>query len=172
VIQREGKPVMEQQERKRPAGKNKRPPEEDEVLFSSATVAKYNWRLLGEESVDGRPAYLFSFEPKSKDLPINRMTDRILNKLAGKIWFDEQEFEIVRADAHLTSEASMLAGLAGTMRRGDIFYEQVRMEDGAWLMRKSNVHLDGRVLLKTMRMHVTEENSEFHKIATPAATSP
>ena len=177
VIQRDGKAVFEQRERKRPTPKGKRPPEEEEVLFSSAMVAKYNWRLLGTETIDGRPAYIFSFEPKSKDLPINRMTDRILNKLAGKIWFDEQEFEIVRADAHLTDQASLLGGLAGTMRRGDIFFEQVRMEDGAWLTRKSDVHIEGRVLLKTMRMRATEENTDFRKItpeliSTLAAKSP
>ena len=172
IIQRDGKTVSEQQERKRPPNKNKRPAEEEETLFSSATVAKYNWKLLGEETIDGRPAYLFSFEPKSKDLPINRMTDRILNKLAGKIWFDQQEFEIVRADAHLAGEASMLGGIAGTLRRGDIFFEQVRMEDGAWLTRKSDVRFDGRVLVKSMRMHAIEENSDFHKMATLAAKSP
>jgi len=110
--------------------------DEDDVRFNNALVSKYNWRLVGEESVNGRESYFLTFEPKSKDLPIHNMPDRLLNKLAGKMWIDKQDFEITRADAHLTDNASMLGGLAGTMRRTDLLFEQTRLDDGAWLQSK------------------------------------
>ena len=88
------------------AGKNKKKPgarhvteDEGDMSFNSAMVAKYNWKLLGTEAIDGRLAYVLSLEPK-KDAPVHHMVDHILNKVAGKVWFDVQEFEIVRADAH------------------------------------------------------------------------
>jgi hypothetical protein len=159
---REQKAVAEGLKRK--PGTRRKNAEEGEMGFNSALVAKYDWKLLGTEVLDGRPAYLFSLEPK-KDLPVHNMMDRILNKVAGKIWFDAQEFEIVRADAHLTENAAVLGGLAASMKRADIFFEQARMDDGAWLMRKINVHIDARIaLVKAIREHHMEEHRDFRKV--------
>jgi hypothetical protein len=149
---------------KRKPGARRKNSEEGDMGFTSALVAKYEWKLQGTEVLDGRPTYVLSLEPK-KDLPVHNMMDRILNKVAGKVWFDTQEFEIVRADAHLTENASVLAGLAASMKRADIFFEQARMDDGAWLMRKINVHIDARIaLVKAIREHHMEEHRDFRKV--------
>ena len=180
LLEKDGKPVSAaerkaQWDREQKAiaeeGKNKKKPGarhnsngEDDMGFNNAMVARYNWRLVGTEVVDGRPAYVLSLEPK-KDAPVHSMVDHILNKVAGKVWFDAQEFEIVRADAHLTENASILAGIVGSVKKADIFFEQARMEDGAWLMRKMNFHVDARMaLVRTMREHHMEEHRDFRKV--------
>jgi len=161
---REQKAMAEGNKNKRRPGARHNSPEEGDTNFNSAMVAKYNWKLLGTEVLDGRPTYLLSLEPK-KDAPVHHMVDHILNKVAGRIWFDAQEFEIVRADAHLTEDASILGGLVGSMKKADIFFEQKRMNDGAWLMSKINVHIDARIaLVKTIREHHMEEHRDFRKV--------
>jgi hypothetical protein len=160
----EQKAIAEESKNKRkpPARRNSSP--EDEMGFNNAMVSKYNWKLLGTEVIDGRATYLLSLEPK-KDAPVHSIIDHVLNKVAGKIWFDAQEFEIVRADAHLTENASILAGIVGSMKKADIFFEQARMDDGAWLTRKMNYQVDARIaLFKTIREHQFEEYRDFRKI--------
>ncbi len=178
LLERDGKPVSEaerkaqfEKEQKALAGEGqnkkaakKRNGSDDDVPINAALLAKYNWKFLGEEAIAGRPAYQLAFEPKSKDLPVNRMPDRVLNKLAGKVWIDATDFEISRADAHLTENASLWGGLAGTLRRVDIFFEQARMDEGPWLPRVFNIQIDGRIVVKPMRFHQMEEMSDFRKI--------
>ena len=157
---RQQKSIAEAQKRKQ----NRRKPADDDVKFDSAMVARYNWKLLGTETLEGRLTYLVSLEPK-KDLPTHSMMDHLLNKVAGRVWFDAQEFEIVRADAHLTGDATLLGGLAASMKKADFFIEQTRMDDGAWLTRKMNVHIDARVaVVKTIREHHMEEHRDFRKV--------
>ena len=162
--EREQKATAEADKNKRKPGARHNSSDEGDMAFNNAMVAKYNWKLLGTQVLDGRPAYFLSLDPK-KDAPVHHMVDHILNKVAGRIWFDAQEFEIVRADAHLTENASILAGIVGSMKRADIFFEQTRMEDGAWLMRKMNYHIDARIaLFKTIRERHFEEHRDFRKV--------
>lgn len=177
LIEKNGKPPSEadlqaqrEREKKLLAGgtQRKRPQSpsnpDDEVMFNHRLVDNYNWKIWNREEIAGRTTYLLTFEPKSKDLPIRRMADRILNKLAGKVWIDSQEFELVRADAHLTENASMWGGLAGSLRKADLFFEQMRLDDGAWLDHKFELRIDGRVAFKTMRQHTIEEFSDYQKV--------
>jgi hypothetical protein len=160
----EQKALAEESKNKRKPGARRNSSGEEEMGFNNAMIARYDWKLLGTEVLDGRYTYLLSLEPK-KDAPVHRMIDHILNKVAGKVWFDAQEFEIVRADAHLTENASILAGLVGSMKKADIFFEQVRMADGAWLTRKMNYQVDARMaLFKTIREHQFEEHRDFRKV--------
>src|ERR1022692_3279357 len=53
IIQRDGKPVSEAERtgpQRPPQANRKKRPEDDEVLFNSAMVAKYSWQLLGKET--------------------------------------------------------------------------------------------------------------------------
>jgi hypothetical protein len=180
VLERDGHPVSaverkEQWDREQKAiaegNKNSKKPgprhnssNEGEMGFNNALIAKYNWKLLGAETLNGRSTYVLSLEPK-KDLPVHNLMDHILNKVAGRVWFDSQEFEIVRADAHLTENASVLAGLVGSMKKADIFFEQTRVDNGVWLMSKINTHIDARIaVFKAIREHHSEEHRDFRKV--------
>ena len=92
---REQKAIAEESKNRRKPGARHNPSGEDDMGFNNAMVARYNWKLVGTEVLDGRSTYLLSLEPK-KDAPVHSMVDHILNKVAGKVWFDAQEFEIVR----------------------------------------------------------------------------
>ncbi len=178
LLEKDGKPISDAERRAQwdreqkvlaEGRQNQRKPrkhnqEEEDISFNAALVARYNWKLAGTETIQGRPAYILSLEPKSKDLPTPHMIDHVLNKVAGKIWFDAAEFEIVRAEAHLTGDANILGGLAASMRKGDIFFEQTRLDDGAWLMSKMNVAIDARIVVKSIRMHQIVDCRDFLKI--------
>src|SRR5215472_9965042 len=75
--------------------KGKKADDEDEIELNEQLLSKYRYTMAGEETINGRPAYVLTFTPKSDDLPVKRRVDRLLNKVAGKLWIDERENELV-----------------------------------------------------------------------------
>ena len=113
LIQRNGKPLSDkalkqEQEREREfrqrLAENKRKKDkdkakdDDDVAFNEELVSKYRFEMVSLEPVNGRPAFLLAFEPKSKKLPVRRSMDRMLNKLAGKLWLDQESYEISKVE--------------------------------------------------------------------------
>src|SRR5688572_20917690 len=70
-------------------------------------IARYTFELVGREMVAERESYVMSFKPVSDKLPVKQMTDRLLNRLTGKVWIDCREFEIAKAQIDLPGEVNM-----------------------------------------------------------------
>jgi len=72
---------------------------EDEKNQAETAISEKNYKfeLLGEEEVDGRPAYVMNVEP------------RISNKLLyrGKIWVDAADFAVAKIEAEPAKRPSM-----------------------------------------------------------------
>lgn len=63
---------------------------------------KYAYRLDGEDSIDGRPAYVLAFEPADPNAP--------LSLYRGRVWIDKETFVRVRANVVQTAlEAPVLS---------------------------------------------------------------
>lgn len=56
---------------------------------SALTAANYRFRLLGSESLEGRPAYILDVEPLTASKFLYR----------GKVWVDEADFALARIEA-------------------------------------------------------------------------
>jgi hypothetical protein len=67
------------------------------IELNEELVGKYEFVILGQEVVGGRPVYVLSFKPKSKNLPVRRNVDYVLNHIAGKVWIDQEDYEIAKA---------------------------------------------------------------------------
>jgi hypothetical protein len=127
-------------------------------------TARYTFELVGREDVAGRPAYVLTFQPKNDKLPVKQITDRLLNRLGGKVWVDTGEFEVARAEINLLDEVTMWGGVLGAMKKFSFDVERVRVDD-VWFNRVSNFELEGRKLLDGTRMRVKSEASNFRKSA-------
>ncbi len=88
-----GKPVskaeMEKQNReaiearKKLTGKGSGKSDDWEQFIEPDILSRYGFTLLRQELLNGRGAYVLSFEPKGEKLPVNKMVDRILNQMTG-----------------------------------------------------------------------------------------
>ncbi len=173
------KELKEEQKRERKfrealAKEKKNPPppkkqDDDEVEFNEEVVAKYHFTLLGRETLAGRPVLVLAFEPKTKDLPVRRRIDNFLNQVAGKLWIDEQEHEIARAEVRLLEPVRLWSGVLGTFRSLELLWEQGRLEDGAWLPRRVAGELNARVLFKSLHQRFNSEHADFRRAAPEAA---
>ena len=137
-----------------------------EQLLTPDLMSRYSFRLANEEVVNGRRAYILMFQPKSRDLPVNQVTDRVVNQLTGKLWVDMQDFEIARADIWLLNDVTMWGGLLGSLRKFDYHVERVRLEDGVWANRLTRGEFRGRKLFGNLFVRTRSECAEFTKPAT------
>jgi hypothetical protein len=127
-------------------------------------TGRFAFELVGEEKVAGRPAYVLSFEPKGDKLPVKQVTDRLVNRLAGKIWVDKGEFEIAKAEIGLLDEVTMWGGMLGALKKFAFDVERTRVDD-VWFNRVSNFEMEGRKLFDSTRVRIKSESGNFRKPA-------
>jgi hypothetical protein len=134
-------------------------------------VARYNFTVLSNEVCQTRNTVVLQFTPKPTN-PENTLQDRIYNRLAGRIWVDEQEAEVAKLDVHLTEEFSLgWVGLLGSLTRCDLNMERKRLPDGTWVNAKNIMLILGRKLLTPKRFRTIEVSSDF-QAASPNALIP
>ena len=176
LIQRDGKPLSaedEQREEEREKKfretaaerKHKREQGDDDLTVNEELFNRYRIQIVQREIVNGRPALLLTFQPKSGDLPTKRRIDFLLNKMSGEVWVDEQDSEVVSGKFHLTGSANKFLGILASIKKFDATFEQTRLEDGEWFPSKFDDHIDARIVFKSLYRHDQVEWSDFRKTA-------
>ena len=138
-----------------------------EKYITPDLMAKYQYALVGRELVNGRPTYVIAFQPRSGNLSVRQMADRLLNQLAGRVWIDEQEFEIARAEICSQSKVALggVMELLGSLKRFSFALERVRLDEGIWFNRLASGDFEGRKLLDSTHVKTRSETSGFHKVS-------
>jgi len=169
-----GADLTEEQEKRRKfidrqTARNLGKGEEERVPLDADLFARYRGEVVGRDVIAGRPAIVMEFAPKSRDLPIRRRQDYLLNKLAGKVWVDEKDFDIVKVEARLTERTRLFWGLLGNIEKADLYFEQTRVSEGVYLPMHLSFFWDGRKLFTSMREKITAEWSGYQSAAAAAA---
>lgn len=183
TIERNGKPLTDKERKaeeereaavragKRPARSPEATKRDKEWQFTDEMLARYTFKVTGQEAVRGRPAWVVEFAPRSKDLPVKQVADRVANKVAGKVWVDAEDWEVARLKVWLTEELTFIGGVAGVLRKFELLLDRARVEPNAWLPTAIDFEMAGRELLTNKRLHYHEEAKGFKRVApAPAAT--
>ena len=111
----------------------------------SQVLARYDFQATGREEVDGRATLVFSFAPVpgKRDLE----ADFVLRRLAGRIWVDEEEQELVRAELHNTEKIKLVFGLGASVSSLDMTLAFRKIEDEVWLPSRIVFGASGRKFL-------------------------
>jgi hypothetical protein len=123
---------------------------------------RFDFRSVAREPVEGRPAILMEFTP----LPGKRdlKGDVFLRQMAGRLWVDEAERVVVRAEIHSTGSIKVAFGLGASIAAVELFSEFTRVEDGVWLPRRTQSLVQGRVmLLKGIHERTTGTYSRYRR---------
>lgn len=126
----------------------------DRDLFSRFLLS-----MEGEETVNGRPAWIVQFHPKPGDKPERSRAERVVNHMAGKLWIDQKDYEIARADMALTEPVTFY-GVIANIRALHLKLEQIE-KDGLWLPSYTDLQLEGRAILTSLHQHSLSEFSNF-----------
>jgi len=116
-------------------------------LINPDMTNRFDFKLVGQEVLDGRNMYVIDFAPLNKALPENQILDRVINKAAGRVWIDTNDFAIAKAYLHLTKPVEAGFGVVGALWKGSYFLDRARTEDGYWFTRNTSWHAEGRLAI-------------------------
>ena len=137
--------------------------EKDDFLVNGELVKRFEFTLVGRETINGRPALVVDFVPAKGKLPERNLKDKFINKAAGRVWLDEEDLAIAKAALRLTDRVNVVGGLVGTVWKFNFGFARERTEDGLWFAREANWHLEGREVFVNRTVDYQEERTGVRK---------
>ena len=128
----------------------------------SQILERYDFRAVDRETIDGRPAIVLEFTalPGSRPLP----RDDVLRNLAGRVWMDEAEREVVRAEVRNTAGMKFFLGLGASVSMVSSTFEFRKVGDTLWLPVRDETRADGRMFIfKTFRKRIVHAYENYRR---------
>jgi len=182
LVEKDGKPLSEANARKEqekmdkeiakrrnesPAQRKKRLDEhnkevEESIKFREEVMRAFDFRMDGEESINGFPAWRITgvpradFKPKSRD-------GKMLAKIRGKMWVHKTSGEWLKFEMETLEKLTFGAFLASVAPGATISAQQMRVSEELWHPEWMKVRLNARALWKKMHADVETSYHNFRK---------
>lgn len=135
-----------------------------------ALIRRFQYTLEGVDTVEGRPVHVLQFQPNPTSGGGDSIADRALGKLAGRVWIDREEGELVRIECSLLSPLGVLGGVVGSLDRMELLMVRQRLPGGTWVNRTLRSSLEGRKVFSRFRARMRVEQEDFAEL--PPVTPP
>ncbi|MEJ5366839.1 MAG: hypothetical protein WHT08_00885 [Bryobacteraceae bacterium] len=131
--------------------------------FAQEIPEAFQFRLAGEEILDGRPVWVIDAEPRPGFKPKARRAD-LLPKFRGRLWIDQQDYQWVRVEAETIAPVSFGWILARLDPGARMTFEQRRVHGEVWLPSHARMQLGARLaLLRKIRAEVEVSWRDYRK---------
>lgn len=138
----------------------------DEHAFLLEVPQAYNFRIEGEETLNGRAAYVIKGEPR-QDFRPNLNAARVLPKLRPKLWIDKDGYQWLKLEAEVIDTITWGGFLLRLHPGSHIELEQTLVNNEMWLPLHARISFDARVaLVKSIRMDIEAKFSDYKKFRT------
>lgn len=138
--------------------------EKENRAFIGEVLEAFNFRLLGEQAVNGRPAYILEAMPKS-GYRAHSKYGKIFTRVHGKLWVDKEDFGWVKVDANVVAPISMGLFLARVQPGTHIVFEQTQVTKGVWLPKRIEIKAEAKILfVKNYQMQEVIIYSEYRSV--------
>jgi len=145
---------------------------EDGRAFVRDVVNAYDFRLVGEEKVDGVDAYVIEGTPTPDFQPTQKHAD-ILKKIKGRIWVEKKEYNWVKVAAEATDTISFGMFLFRIHPGSHFMLEKTLVNNEVWLLRRLDINGGARIaLLKNENIEQEDVTSSFKKFVTTVKILP
>jgi hypothetical protein len=91
------------------------------MLDMGKIAPRFKYVRMPDQTLRDRPCFVIKFSPKP-DQPFNSREEKVINKVGGTIWIDQNDFSIIQTKGKLTEEVDVAWFLA-TMKGMDFNYE-------------------------------------------------
>jgi hypothetical protein len=134
--------------------------------FLAEVPEAFQFRMVGEETVDGLPVWVIDAEPRA-GFKSKVKRGNLLSKFRGRIWIAQGDLQWVRVEAETIDTVSFGLFLARLGRGARLSFEQRRVNEEVWLPSRATTRLDARVaLLKRFNAEVEVEWKQYRKFQT------
>jgi hypothetical protein len=138
---------------------------EENRSFLRDLLEAFDFHLIGEEIVEGRPAYVLEATPHP-GYHANGKYEKLFSRVQGKLWVDQQDFGWVRVDGEVTQSFAMGLFVARVQRGSHIILEQTRLADAVWVPKRLEVRASARILfLKSLDLDRILTYSDYRRAA-------
>jgi hypothetical protein len=113
---------------------------DDSREFMADVPEAFNYNLTGQETIDGRPAWVIQMTPRPGFVPTAPHA-AMLEHLEGTMWVDTQDFRLAKAQAHVIDTISIgwILARVGPGTRFEV--DQTRVANGVWM--PNTIKIDG-----------------------------
>jgi hypothetical protein len=119
----------------------------------------FDFKLLGDEKIDGHDVWVISATPKPGARPKSGDAKPLL-KIQAKVWIDKAEYQWVRLEAETTATISFGLFIARLSPGAKLLFEQTRVNDDVWLPKRELVQ--GAARLGLLKKLVGEEETTWN----------
>jgi hypothetical protein len=157
LVERNGQPPSAEQERKQKRELDKlrretpeqraerlRKQQEENTSIVKEVPNAFDFQVVGEEAVNGRPAYVLQATPHP-GYHAQGKYGNMFSKVAGKLWVDKQDLGWIKVDGRVIQPFSMGLFLVRLLRGSHITMEQTRVDDGIWMPERIEVRAAARI---------------------------
>jgi hypothetical protein len=137
--------------------------DKNQFQFNEELVARYDFKLISRETTNGYSLLVVDFAPKKQKLPESGIREKLMNRVAGRIWVDEREHAIKACKLHLLESVSILGGIVGEAQKFEYSFDRERTEDGIWYVADSKWRLEGRQVIVYRKAEYHETRTQVKK---------
>lgn len=164
-----GKQLREEQKReqefRRALAEGAEPPgQRSRVTVDETLFGRFQIDLAGEERLNGRPAYVLSFGPRPHNLPERNRIEKMMRRVSGRFWVDQQDYEIVRVQARLIDPIRIAWGLVFTLEDARFRLDRTALGDGTWLPASMSAYIKGRRFFSAFHQRTVNEWGDYSRV--------
>jgi hypothetical protein len=112
--------------------------EEETASIVREVPMAFDFKLVGEETVNGRPSYVLQATPHPGYHSRGKYGS-MFPKVAGKLWVDKQDLGWIKVEGRVIHPFSMGLFLVRLLPGSQIKMEQTRIDDGIWMPERVEV---------------------------------
>jgi len=119
--------------------------DEENRSFLRDLLEAFDFHLIGDEVIDGRPAYVLH-ATAHPGYHAHGKFGKMFSKVEGKLWVNKQDFGWIKVGGEVTQSFSMGLFVARVQRGSHIILDQTCVGDGVWVPRRLEVRASARIL--------------------------
>jgi hypothetical protein len=160
-----------EEDRQKHLSKEKKEREESRA-FARDIVNAFDFRMVGDEQVEGVDTWVIEATPRKDFHPTQPHAD-ILKKVKGKMWIEKKEYNWIRVQAETLDTISFGLFLARVHPGSRFEFQQTRLNNEVWLIRRFYVNGSARFLLvKNEAVEQEDTFSNYKKFSTSVRIVP
>jgi hypothetical protein len=119
--------------------------EQENRAFLGDILDAFDFQLIAEETLHGRPAYVIQVTPHS-GYRAHGKYGKMFSKVEGRLWIDKQDFGWIKVEGRVTQSFSMGLFVARVQEGSRIILEQTNVGDRVWVPERLEMRASAKIL--------------------------